>query len=102
MKFVVAAALLLVCSAVVIKAQSCLTPVDVRQILARVDAPPPTTLNKKLEEDLVKMAVKQRDMLKQVVDKDQTKQSDRDKLHKTFGDHVAKLRSEQEARRRPG
>ena len=91
MKFVVAAALLLVCSAVVIKAQSCLTPVDVRQILARVDAPPPTTLNKKLEEDLVKMAVKQRDMLQQVVDKDQTKQSDRDKLHKTFGDHVAKL-----------
>src|SRR5689334_21787662 len=91
MKFVVAAALLLVCSAVVIKAQSCLTPVDVRQILARVDAPPPTTLNKKLVEDLVKMAIKQRELLQQVVDKDQTKQSDRDKLHKTFGDHVLKL-----------
>src|ERR1041385_578534 len=84
MKFVVPAALLLVCSAVAIKAQSCLTPDDVKQILARVDAPPPATVNTKLKEDLLKMAVKQRELLQQVIDKDQTKQSDRDKLHKTI------------------
>jgi len=91
MKFVVTAALLLVCSAAATKAQSCLTPDDVKQILARVDAPPPTTVNKKLQENLVKMAFKQRELLQQVVDKDQTKQSDRDKLHKTFDDHIVKL-----------
>src|ERR1041385_799097 len=91
MKFVVPAALLLVCSAVAIKAQSCLTPDDVKQILARVDAPPPATVNKKLKEDLLKMAVKQRELLQQVVDKDQAKQSDRDKLHKTYENNTVKL-----------
>src|ERR1051325_11018851 len=91
MKFVVPAALLLVCSAVAIKAQSGLTPDDVKQLLARVDAPPPATVNKKLKDDLLKMAVKQRELLQHVIDKDQTKQSDRDKLHKIFDGDVAKL-----------
>ena len=91
MKFVVTAALFFVCSAAAIKAQSCLTPDDVKQLLARVNAPPPATVNTKLKEDLLKMAVKQRELLQQVIDKDQTKQSDRDKLHKTFDEHIGKL-----------
>ena len=91
MKFVVTAALFFVCSAAAIKAQSCLTPEDVKQLLARVNAPPPATVNTKLKEDLLKMAVKQRELLQQVIDKDQTKQSDRDKLHKTFDEHIGKL-----------
>ena len=37
------------------------------------------------------MALKQREMLLQVVDKDQTKKSDREKLHKIYEEHTAKL-----------
>lgn len=89
MKFVVTAALLLVCS-IAIKAQSCLTQDDVRQMLVRVETPPPTTVNKKLRDDLIKMAVRQRELLQEVVDKDQ-KESAREKLHKTYDEHAVKL-----------
>jgi VWFA-related protein len=91
MKFVLLVALLLTCNSLAAQAQSCLTPEDVRQMLARIGAPPPPAPNKKLKQELVKMAEKQRDLLLQVVDKDQTKQSDREKLLKTYDAHIAKL-----------
>jgi len=91
MKFVVLAIVLLACSSVAIKAQSCLTQDDVRQLLARVDSPPPPTPNKKLQEQLLKMATKQRELLQEVVEKDQAKQSDQEKLHKFYEDHTVKL-----------
>lgn len=89
MKFVVTAALLFVCSTA-IKAQSCLTQDDVRQMMARVASPPPTTVNKKLKEDLIKMAIRQHELLQVVVDKDQ-KESAREKLHKTYDENTVKL-----------
>src|SRR5690349_9769943 len=91
MKFVLPAVFLLACCPLVIKAQSCLTPDDVKQMLARVDSPPPATPNKKLEEQLLKMAVKQRELLQEVVEKDQTKKSDKEKLHKLYEGDTAKL-----------
>ncbi len=91
MRFVLLAVLLLACGSVVTKAQSCVTQDDVRQMLARVDSPPPALPDKKLKEELLKMANKQRELLLQVVDKDQTKQSDREKLHKLYEDHTVKL-----------
>ena len=91
MKFVVLALLLLAVGSVATQAQSCLTADDVRQMLVRVEAPAPATVNKKLKEDLLKMAVKQRELLQQVVEKDQSKQSDREKLHKTYDNDIGKL-----------
>ena len=91
MKVVLVAVLLLACCSVAIKAQSCLTDDDIKQMLARVDASPAPTPNKKLREELIKMASKQRELLLQVVDKDQTKQSDQEKLHKIYDDNIAKL-----------
>ena len=91
MKFVLVTALLLACCSIGIKAQSCLTEDDVKQMLARVDALPAPAPNKKLKEELIKMATKQRELLLRVVDKDQTKQSDQEKLHKIYDDNLAKL-----------
>jgi VWFA-related protein len=91
MKFVLVTALLLVCCSVDIKAQSCLTDDDVKQMLARVDASPAPTPDKKLKEELIKMAFKQRELLLQVVDKDQTKKKDQEKLNKTYDENLAKL-----------
>ncbi|HEU4509262.1 MAG TPA: VWA domain-containing protein [Pyrinomonadaceae bacterium] len=91
MKFVLLALLLVSFASVATKAQSCVTQDDVRAMLARVDAPPPSKPDKKLKEELLKMANKQRELLLQVVDKDQTKQSDREKLHKLYAEHTAKL-----------
>jgi len=91
MKFVLAALLLLVCSPVVTKAQSCLTQDDVRQMLTRVDASPPATPNKKLKQELLKMAMKQNELLREVVRQDQPKKSDQEKLHKIYEDHTVKL-----------
>ena len=73
------------------KAQSCLTQEEIKQLLVRIDAPPPAKPNLKLKEELMKLAVKQRDALLQVVDKDQAKESDRDKLHKLYETHTLKL-----------
>ena len=92
MKFVLLAVILLFCCSAAINAQSCLTQDDVKQLLARVDSsPPPATPNKKLREELIKMSGRQRELLQQVVAKDQTKQSERDKLHKLYEDDTVKL-----------
>jgi len=91
MKVVLLAVILLACGAVTTNAQSCLTPDDVRQLLARVSSPPPPTPDKKLKEELIKMATKQHQLLLTVVDKDQTKLSDQEKLHKLYEEHTAKL-----------
>lgn len=91
MKFVLFTLAFLTCCSVVTKAQSCVTQDDVRQMLARIEAPPPAKPDKKLKEELIKLADKQRELLLQVVDKDQTKQSDRDKLHKLYENNTVKL-----------
>ena len=82
---------LLTCGSVATKAQSCVTQDDVRQMLARIEAPAPAKPDKKVKEELIKMAEKQRGLLMEVVDKDQTKQSDRDKLHKLYENNTVKL-----------
>jgi len=81
MKFVLIAVLLLFCGSIVTEAQSCLTQEDVRQLIVRVDSSSPPALNKKLTQELLKMAHKQRELLLEVVDKDQTSQSAKEKLH---------------------
>ncbi|HJT29465.1 MAG TPA: VWA domain-containing protein [Pyrinomonadaceae bacterium] len=91
MKFVLATALLLACCSVAIRAQSCLTDDDVKQLISRVDASPAPTPNKKLREELIKMADKQRELLLKVVDKDQKKLSDQEKLYKIYDDNIAKF-----------
>lgn len=91
MKFVFLASLLLAYASVATNAQSCATQDDVKQLIARVASPPPPEPDKKLTEELLKMADKQRELLLQVVDKDQTKQSDRQKLDKLYKQHAAKL-----------
>lgn len=91
MKFVVLIVFLLTYDVTAANAQSCVTQADVKQMLARIEAPPPEKPNKKLKEELLKMAAKQREMLLQVVDKDQTKPSDREKLHKLYEKHAIKL-----------
>jgi len=91
MKFVLVTLILLACCSIAIKAQSCLTHDDVKQMLARVDASPAPAPNKKLREELIKMADKQRELLLKVVEKDQKKQSDQEKLNKTYDNNVAKF-----------
>ena len=91
MKFVLVTVLLLACCSAVVKAQSCLTEDDVKQMLARADSSSTPKLDKKLKEELLKMANKQRELLLNVVEKDQTKQKDADKLHKTYDDDIVKL-----------
>ena len=83
------AVLLLICGSLAAQAQTCLTPDDVKQMLTRVDSP--AAPDKKLKEELVKMAVKERELLVEVVEKDQTKQGDREKLHKLYEEHIVKL-----------
>jgi VWFA-related protein len=114
MKFVLLATVLFVCAAVTY-AQTCVTPEDVKRMVARIEAQPvatptpapepssdkksarnkkpavPATFDKKLKEELEKMALKQRELLQEIVAKDQTKQSDRDKLHKLYEKHTARL-----------
>jgi VWFA-related protein len=90
-RLVLLAFALLVCGSVTTKAQSCVTQDDIHQMLARLDSPPPATPDKKLKEELIKMAGKQTELLLQVVEKDQTKSSDREKLLKTYEQHNVKL-----------
>lgn len=91
MKFVLVTVLLLACCSAVVRAQSCLNEDDVKQMLARADSSSTPKLDKKLKEELIKMATRQRELLLNVVEKDQTKQKDADKLHKTYDDHIARL-----------
>jgi len=91
MKPLLLALILLACGSVATNAQSCLTQEDVKQMMARIDSPPPPQVDKKLKEQLLKMADKQRELLLQVVEKDQTKQSDKEKLHKLYDTNTTKL-----------
>ena len=91
MRVAVLTVFLLACASAGTNAQSCLTQDDVRQMLARVEAPKPAVADKKLKEELLKLAIKQRELLLEVVAKDQTKESDREKLHKVYEDHTARL-----------
>ena len=91
MKFVLPLVFLLVCCPIAIKAQSCLTQDDLSHLLARLESSPPPAFDKKLKEQLVKMALRQSELLQQVVQKDQTKKSDKEKLNKTYEDNSAKL-----------
>ena len=112
MKFVLLAAVLFVCGSVTTNAQTCVTPEDVKRMVARIEAQPvatptptpssdkksankkpalPATFDKKLKEELEKMALKQRELLQEVVAKDQKNQSDREKLHKLYEKHAARL-----------
>ena len=91
MKLVLLAVLLLACGSVATNAQSCLTQDDLKQVLARVNSPPPATPDKKLKEELVKLAGTQQELLLKVVKKDQTKVSDQEKLHKLYKQHAGRL-----------
>jgi len=82
MKCVLLAVVLIACGSVATKAQSCVTPEDVKQMTARVESAPGAKYDKKLNEELLKMAEKHRELLQQVVASDQKKQSDQDKLRK--------------------
>lgn len=60
-------------------------------MVARVEAPPPAKPDKKLKEELLKMAARQRELLLDVVGNNQAKESDRDKLHKLYATNAVKL-----------
>ena len=91
MRFILLTLLLVACCSVATQAQSCLTQDDVRQMLARIDTPPPATPDKKLIEELFKITRKERELLQQVVEKDQKSKSDKEKLHKVYEGDAAKL-----------
>jgi len=110
MKFVLVAVVLFVCGFAT-HAQTCVTPEDVKRMVAQLEAipavtptptpspspgkdkkfTPPATFDKKLADELQKMALKQRELLQEVVARDQAKQSDRDKLHKLYEKNSARL-----------
>ena len=89
MKLVLLTIFLLASSSVSTNAQSCLTQDDVTQMLARVETS--ATPNKKLKEELLKLANRQRELLLKVVSNDQAKTSDQQKLHKLFESHTVRL-----------
>jgi VWFA-related protein len=114
MKFVLLATVLFVCASVT-NAQTCVTQEDMKRMVARIEAQPvatptptpepssdkksgankkpslPAGFDKKLKEELEKMALKQRELLQEIIAKDQTKQSERDKLHKLYEKHTVRL-----------
>ena len=81
----------LACCSVTTKAQPCITPDDVKKMLTRVDGPPPAKPDKKLKEELLKMATKQRELLVQMVERNQNKESDEEKLRKLYETNTARL-----------
>ncbi|HKR15392.1 MAG TPA: VWA domain-containing protein [Pyrinomonadaceae bacterium] len=91
MKSVLLTVLFLAGAPAALKAQSCVTPDDVKQMVARVETTSPAKLDKKLKEELLKMSQKERELLLEVVDKDLKKQSDRDKLHKLYEKNTTRL-----------
>lgn len=91
MKYVLLAVVLVASGSMATKAQSCVTPEDVKQMLARVDSASVARYDKKLNEELLKMAEKHRELLQQVVAEDQKKKSDQDKLRKLNEKHATKL-----------
>lgn len=94
MKFGLLAVVLIACASIgstATKAQSCVTPEDVKQMVARVESGAPAKYDKKLNERLVKMAQKHRELLQQIVAEDQTKKSDQDKLRKLNEENTARF-----------
>lgn len=91
MKCVLLAVVLIACGSVATKAQSCVTPDDVKQMTARVESAPGAKYDKKLNEELLKMAEKHRELLQQIVASDQKKQSDQDKLRKLNEKNAARF-----------
>jgi VWFA-related protein len=94
MKSVLLAVVLLACGSIgsiATNAQSCVTPEDVKQMTSRVEAGSSAKYDKKLNEELLKMAQKHRELLQQIVAEDQKKKSDQDKLRKLNEKHTAKF-----------
>lgn len=91
MKFFLVAVFVCICVPVTTPAQSCLTPEDIKQAQARLEAAPPPSVNKKLQAELIKIAAKQRDLLQEVISQDQAKTSDKEKLHKLYDSDADKL-----------
>ena len=92
MKFVLLTMLLFACASPTANAQSCVTPDDVRQMVTRIEtAPPQAKPDRKLRQELLKMAEKERELLLQVVGKDQPKKSDQEKLDKLYEKNIGKL-----------
>lgn len=91
MKCVLLAVLLIVCGSAATKAQSCVTPEDVKQMQARVETASQAKYEKKLNEQLLKMAEKHRELLQQIVAEDQKKKSDQDKLRQLNEKNTAKF-----------
>src|SRR5690349_6511825 len=73
MKFFLVAVFVCLFVPVTTQAQSCLTPDNLKQLEARIETQPPPSLNKKLEQELVKMAINERDLLQEIVSQDQNK-----------------------------
>lgn len=110
MKFVLLAAVLFVCGSSATYAQTCVTQDDVKRMVAKLEAAPAATptptpaprkssdknsqppgFDRKLFDELTKMALKQRELLQEIVAKDQAKQSDREKLHQLYEKNTARL-----------
>ena len=91
MRVVFLAVLFLACGSVAINAQSCLTQDDVKQMIARVESPSQSNPDIKLKEELLKIAIKQRELLLEMVDKNQPRASDQKKLHKLYEENSNKL-----------
>src|SRR5689334_4618223 len=91
MRFVLLAVFVCICGSVTTRAQSCLTPDDIKKLTTGLASPTPATLNKKLQAELIKIAQKQHFLLQEIVSEDQKKNSDREKLHKLYEDGTAKL-----------
>ena len=82
---------LLICGSVTTQAQSCLTPDDINQVLARVDSATPATVNTKLQAQLIKLATAERDALQQIVSEDHPKESEKKTLTKLYDANTRKL-----------
>lgn len=91
MKFVLLTMLLFACASPTANAQSCVTQDDVRQMVTRIETTPPSKPDKKLRQELLEMAEKERELLLQVLGKDQPKQSDQEKLNKLYEKNIGKL-----------
>jgi VWFA-related protein len=115
MKSVLLAAALFVCGSAAANAQTCVTQEDVKRMVARLEAMPVATptpapfetpkpvkssdkksqrsdqFDKKLKEELEKMALKQRELLREIVAKDQSNKSDREKLLKLREKQIVRL-----------
>src|SRR5258705_1744716 len=74
---------LLACSPSV-AAQSCLSADELKTTLARISEPPPTSVNKKLENLLLKTAEEQQELLLKVVEEDQAKESLKKRLREAY------------------